>query len=81
MQTFAIPYVLANEEDGPGRSLLFMSTYIFRNAFEYWNMGYACALALVLFFIVLLLTLLMVRLLARRIHVAMIDRRAAIWFA
>lgn len=70
MQTFAIPYVLANEEDGPGRSLLFMSTYVFRNAFQYWNMGYACALALVLFFIVLVLTLVMVRLLAKRIHVA-----------
>jgi multiple sugar transport system permease protein len=70
MQTFAVPFVLMNGEDGPKQAMLFLSTYIFRNAFEYWNMGYACALALVLFLLVLVMTLFMVRLLARRVYIA-----------
>lgn len=61
LQTFAIPYVLAGGTDGPKRSLLFLSTYIFQNAFEYWDMGYACAVAIVLFGVVLTLTLLLLR--------------------
>lgn len=70
LQTFAVPYVLAGGGDGPGRSLLFLSTYIFQNAFEYWNMGYACAVAMVLFAMVFGLTALLMRLSARRIHAA-----------
>ena len=50
------------------RSLLFLSTYIFQNAFEYWNMGYACAVAIVLLAMVFGLTVLMMRLSARRVH-------------
>ena len=68
LQTFAIPYVLAGGGDGPGRSLLFLSTYIFQNAFQYWHMGYACAVAMVLFAIVFVLTLLLMRLTAGRVH-------------
>ena len=68
LQTFAIPYVLANGGDGPNRSLLFLSTYIFQNAFQYWNMGYACAVSIVLLGIVLILTLILMRLSASRIH-------------
>lgn len=70
LQTFAVPYVLAGGGDGPGRSLLFLSTYIFQNAFEYWNMGYACAVAMVLFLIVFGLTFLLLRVSAKRIHAA-----------
>ena len=68
LQTFAIPYVLTGGGDGPNRALLFLSTYIFQNAFLYWNMGYACAVAMVLFGIVLLLTFILVRWSAKRIH-------------
>lgn len=70
LQTFAVPYVLAGGGDGPGRSLLFLSTYIFQNAFEYWNMGYACAVSMVLLAMVFGLTVLLMRLSARRIHAA-----------
>jgi multiple sugar transport system permease protein len=68
LQTFAIPYVLAGGGEGPARSLLFLSTYIFQNAFQYWNMGYASAVSVVLFLLVLVLTLALLRLTARRIH-------------
>jgi multiple sugar transport system permease protein len=42
--------------DGPDRSLLFLATYLYQNAFDYWNMGYACAIGVILFFVILLLT-------------------------
>lgn len=70
LQTFAVPYVLAGGTAGPKRALLFLSTYIFQNSFEYWNMGYACAVAIVLFLLVLFLTLLLLRLSRGRIHAA-----------
>lgn len=70
LQTFAVPYILANGGDGPGRSLLFLATYIYQSAFDYWNMGYAAALALVLFFLILGLTLAVVRFGEKRVHYA-----------
>ena len=48
-QVFAVPYVMTSGGDGPERSLLFIATYLYQNAFDYWNMGYACAIGLILF--------------------------------
>ncbi len=33
-QVFAVPYVVTNGTDGPERSLLFMTTYLYQNAFD-----------------------------------------------
>ena len=52
-QVFAVPYVMTNGGDGPERSLLFMATYLYQNAFDYSNMGYACAIGFVLFLLIL----------------------------
>ena len=68
LQTFAVPYILTNGGDGPGRSLLFLATYIYQNAFDYWNMGYASALALCLFFLIIGLSLITVRYGERKVH-------------
>ena len=38
---------------GPGNSLLFYNLYLYQNAFSYFKMGYACALAVLLFLIVM----------------------------
>lgn len=46
---------------GPAKSTLFYNVYLYSNAFRYMEMGYASALAWVLFVIVLLLTLLVFR--------------------
>jgi len=70
LQTFAVPYILTNGGDGPGRSLLFLATYIYQSAFDYWNMGYASALALVLFVLILALTWIVVRFGEKRVHYA-----------
>lgn len=46
---------------GPAKSTLFYNVYLYTTAFRYMNMGYASALAWVLFVIVLMLTLLVFR--------------------
>lgn len=46
---------------GPAKSTLFYNVYLYRTAFTYMNMGYASALAWVLFIVVLFLTLLVFR--------------------
>jgi len=54
LQVFALPYVMT--EGGPARSTLFYTMYLFDQAFVYLNMGYASAMAWVLFGIIAVLT-------------------------
>lgn len=58
-QTFTNAFVATN--GGPLDSTLFLVLYIYHQAFELRHMGYASALAWVLFVIILTLTLLLVR--------------------
>lgn len=61
-QYFAIPFIVSDEGQGrPADSLLFYSLYLYRNAFNYLKMGYASAMAWVLFIIVLACTLLILK--------------------
>jgi multiple sugar transport system permease protein len=46
---------------GPSNSALFYLVYLYRNAFQYFQMGYASALAWVLFLIIMVFTFLMFR--------------------
>ncbi len=69
-QVFAVPYVMTGGGDGPNRSLLFMATYLYQNAFDYWNMGYACAIGLMLFLIILALTYGATKLSGRHVYYA-----------
>lgn len=55
MQIFTEAYIMTT--GGPADSTLFYAYYLFRNAFQYFRMGYASALAWILFAIVLVLTL------------------------
>jgi len=56
-QYFTIPYVLTGGDGKPAQSLMFYSMYIYRRAFVMLEMGYASALAWILFIIVLVCTL------------------------
>jgi len=67
-QVFAVPYVMTDGGEGPGRSLMFAATYIFNKAFRSLSMGYACAISLILFLIILGLTLLATKMSERHIH-------------
>jgi multiple sugar transport system permease protein len=56
MQTFTEPYLMT--QGGPMNATLLYSLYLFQNAFQYLNMGYASALAWFLFVMIFMLTLL-----------------------
>jgi multiple sugar transport system permease protein len=53
---------------GPGNSTVVYVYQLWRNAFFYFKMGYASAMAYVLFLILLVITLLQVRLVGRRVN-------------
>ena len=55
LQIFGGPYIMFGG-GGPNRSALFYAVYLYENAFTYNQMGYACAMAWVLFLIILCLT-------------------------
>ena len=65
LQIFAQPYIMT--QGGPGRATLFYTVYLYDNGFRYLRMGYASAMAWILFIIILVLTLLATR--ASRKHV------------
>jgi multiple sugar transport system permease protein len=55
-QLFAEPYVMT--QGGPGHSTLSLVLYMYEEGFRWWSLGYAAALAFVLFAIILAVTLL-----------------------
>jgi multiple sugar transport system permease protein len=62
-QLFAEPYVMT--QGGPAHSTLSIVLLMYQEGFRWWNMGYAAALAFVLFAVILTLTLVTMRLRAR----------------
>lgn len=60
-QYFTEVYVATGGTGGPVRSTLFYNLYLYQNAFKYFEMGYASAMAWILFIIVMVLTLLIFR--------------------
>lgn len=54
LQVFAEALVMTN--GGPANATLFYNLYLYNNAFAYFRMGYACAMAVLLFAAVLCLT-------------------------
>ena len=61
-QVFTAVFIATGGKGGPQNSTLFYVLYLYRNAFEYFKMGYASALAWVLFLIVMIFTLIQFRL-------------------
>jgi ABC-type sugar transport system permease subunit/ABC-type glycerol-3-phosphate transport system substrate-binding protein len=72
LQQFDGPYVLTggdlSQPAGPVDSLLMPVTYLFKNAFQYFKMGYASALAWIIFVIVLVLTVTQLKLAPRWVY-------------
>ena len=58
-QTFTQAYIMTN--GGPANATLFYVLYLYRNGFQYVKMGYASALAWILFIIILVLTAIVLR--------------------
>jgi multiple sugar transport system permease protein len=60
IQTFAEPYVMT--KGGPENSTLLLGLYLYQTAFGYLQMGYAAAIAWIMFLIIFILTLIQLRL-------------------
>jgi multiple sugar transport system permease protein len=60
-QYFTQAYVISNGRGDPDRATLFFNLQLYREAFGFFNMGYASALAWLLFVIVLALTIVLFR--------------------
>lgn len=69
LQVFVGPYIMMTN-GGPDRSALFYAVYLFENAFRYNQMGYACAMAWVLFMLIALLTWIAARAMRSRVYYA-----------
>ncbi len=59
LQTFTQAYLMT--EGGPNNSTMFYALYLYYNAFKYHKMGKACAMAWVLFLIIMVLSALVVK--------------------
>jgi len=59
LQTFAQAFIAT--AGGPNNATLFYNLYLYMNAFQFYQMGYASALAWILFVIILALTMLVLR--------------------
>ena len=68
MQTFVQPYVMT--EGGPNNASLLYVLYLYNKAFQQSQMGYASALAWVLFVVIALLSLIVFRTSSRWVHYA-----------
>jgi len=66
-QVFTASFIMT-PNGGPGYSTLFYVLYLYQKAFKYLQMGYASALAWILFIIVLALTLLVFKLSGRWVY-------------
>ncbi|HTL30240.1 MAG TPA: sugar ABC transporter permease, partial [Tepidisphaeraceae bacterium] len=66
MQIFSQAYIMT--QGGPDDSTLFYAYHLFNSAFRYFQMGYASAMAWILFLIVLALTLVQMWLGRRWVH-------------
>ena len=67
-QTFTYAYVLTERGGGPNDSILVYVLYLYQNAFRWYDMGYASALAWVLFLIIISCTLVVLRFSRSRVH-------------
>lgn len=73
LQVFTQPYLLTqtrmnSANSGPGESMISYSMYLYQNAFVFLKMGYASAMAWVLFLVTLLITLTLLKFSKRWVH-------------
>lgn len=67
-QYFTTAFVVSGGQGGPAGSTTFYSLLLFRNAFSYFKMGYASAMAWLLFVVVMLVTLVLFRTSSRWVY-------------
>ncbi|MDQ3167869.1 MAG: sugar ABC transporter permease, partial [Chloroflexota bacterium] len=68
LNVFTQGYVMFNGNGGPENSALFIVMYLFREGFSYFHMGYAAAIAWILFLIITTITIIQFRLSKRWVY-------------
>jgi multiple sugar transport system permease protein len=68
LQVFAVPYIMTS--GGPARSTYYYTMYLFDNAFSFLKMGYAGAMAVLLFIAIAVVTLIATKLSANKVYYA-----------
>jgi multiple sugar transport system permease protein len=66
LQVFTQAYIMT--KGGPGSATLFYCLYLFQNAFEFFRLGYASAMAWILFAIIVTITAIVFKLTGRFIY-------------
>ncbi len=72
-QFFDIPYIMTGGTGQPENTLLFYSILLYKNAFAYFKMGYASAIAWLMFLAILLITLAIFRSARHWVHYGGVD--------
>lgn len=67
-QVFTQAYVVSSGTGGPNNATLFYVLYLYNNAFSYFKMGYASALAWILFIIILIVTVIQFKFLGKKVY-------------
>lgn len=67
-QQFTLSFVISNGTGGPADSLMFYTLYLYKNAFNYFEMGLASAMAWMMFVVIMSLTLLVYRSSGKWVH-------------
>ena len=67
-QVFVEPYIMTN--GGPENKTRFVAMFVYDNAFQYQRLGYASAVAWVLFLVIVVLTIIAFRMLRERVYYA-----------
>lgn len=75
MQVFTSGFVIT--KGGPAKSTYFYVLYLYEEAFKYHNMGYASALAWVLFLLIFVLTLIVLRVSKQMVYYESDQKRGA----
>ncbi len=70
LQVFGGPFIMFGSTGGPNRAALFYAVYLYEYAFTYNQMGYASAMAWVLFLLILFLTWLATRTTKKHVYYA-----------
>ena len=66
LQTFTSGYLIT--DGGPNNSTMFYALYLYKNAFQYHKMGKACAMAWILFLIIMVLSFLVMKVSAPMVY-------------
>jgi multiple sugar transport system permease protein len=68
LQYFTQAWIISNGTGGPANSTMMYPMYLFQNAFQFFKMGYACAMAWLMFVGIVIATTVLFKTTSRYVH-------------